>query len=66
MTEGTRTWQELCEAASQEPDPGQLMVLVAELMQALDERDHSPAQMHKAPSASLRIPFTKTRKIVIG
>jgi hypothetical protein len=42
MTEETRTWQELCKAASQEPDPGQLMVLVAELMQALDERDRFP------------------------
>jgi hypothetical protein len=41
MAAETRTWQELCEAASQESDPTQLMALVAELMQALDERDQS-------------------------
>jgi hypothetical protein len=39
MTAENRTWQELCEAASQESDPTQLMEIVAELMQALDERD---------------------------
>ncbi len=33
-----RTWQELCAAASKEPDPEQLMVLVSHLMKALDER----------------------------
>lgn len=41
MTGETRTWQELCEAASQESDPTQLMALIAKLMQALDERDQS-------------------------
>jgi hypothetical protein len=37
MTAENRTWQELCEAASKEPDPQQLMVLVAELVKALDQ-----------------------------
>jgi len=41
-----RTWQELCDAASKEPDPEQLMVLVSELMKALDNR--------KAPARGTR------------
>lgn len=38
MSAETRTWQELCEAASKEPDPQQLMRLISELMKALDNR----------------------------
>ncbi len=38
MSAENRTWQELCEAASKEPDSEQLMALVSELMKALDER----------------------------
>jgi hypothetical protein len=32
-------WRQLCEAASREHDPDQLMTLIAELMGALDERE---------------------------
>ena len=46
MTGEKRDWQELCEAASKEHDPAQLMSLISELMKALDERrtpaDHFP------------------------
>jgi hypothetical protein len=38
MTAENRDWQELCEAASKEPDSGRLMALVSELIEALDER----------------------------
>lgn len=37
MTAEDRTWQELCEAASQESDTEQLLTLVSELMKALDK-----------------------------
>ena len=39
MIAENRSWQELCEAASAETDPEQLMDIVSELMKALDERD---------------------------
>ena len=38
MTGESRNWHELCEAASKEPDSERLMVLVSELIEALDER----------------------------
>lgn len=38
MSAENRTWQELCEAASKEPDPEQLMTLISELIKALDHR----------------------------
>jgi hypothetical protein len=41
MTAENRTWQELCEAASNEPDPEKLMALISELMRVLDERDNA-------------------------
>lgn len=34
MTVEDRSWQELCEAASKEPESGQLMVLISQLMKA--------------------------------
>jgi len=39
MTAENRDWQELCEAASKEPDSERLMVLVSELILALDEHE---------------------------
>lgn len=36
-----RDWESLCEAASKEQDPNKLMVLISELMKALDERKKS-------------------------
>jgi hypothetical protein len=33
-----RDWKAICEAATKEQDPEKLMVLIAELMRALDER----------------------------
>ena len=42
MTADNKTWQELCEAASNESDPEKLMALISELMRALDERDNAP------------------------
>jgi hypothetical protein len=38
MTAENRNWQDLCEAASKEPDSERLMSLVSELIEALDER----------------------------
>ena len=38
MSAESRTWQELCEAASKEPDSEQLMTLISELIKALDNR----------------------------
>jgi hypothetical protein len=38
MTAENRDWQDLCEAASKEPDSKRLMNLVSELIKALDER----------------------------
>jgi hypothetical protein len=37
MTDDSRNWHELCEAASKEPDSERLMALVSELIEALDE-----------------------------
>ena len=37
MIAENRTWQELCEAASQESDSEQLLTLVSELVKALDK-----------------------------
>lgn len=50
MAAEDRTWQELCEAASKEPDSERLMALISELMKALDE-SKLPAR-HRA----LRVP----------
>ena len=38
MSVETRSWQELCEAVTNERDSEQLMRLVAKLLKALDER----------------------------
>lgn len=38
MSVENRSWQELCEAASKERDSEQLILLVSQLMRALDER----------------------------
>jgi hypothetical protein len=38
MIAENRSWQELCVAASQEPDPERLIAIISELMKALDER----------------------------
>ena len=42
MSAENPTWQELCEAASKEPDPEQLMTLISELIKALDKRKVPP------------------------
>jgi hypothetical protein len=55
MATEDRTWQELCEAASKEPDSEQLMVLISELMKALDERK-LPAT---APRRQGPVPFSQ-------
>jgi hypothetical protein len=39
----TRDWQELCEAASKEPDPKKLMSLITEIVKALDDRRRKTA-----------------------
>ena len=36
-----RDWRELCDAVRKEKDPQRLLELVAELVKALDERDHT-------------------------
>jgi hypothetical protein len=41
MSVETRSWQELCEAITNERDSEQLMWLVAKLVRALDERNVS-------------------------
>jgi hypothetical protein len=46
MTAENRDWQDLCEAASKEPDSERLMTLVSELIKALDE--------HKTPANGAR------------
>jgi hypothetical protein len=38
LTMENRSWKELCEAASKERDSKQLIVLVTELIKALDEQ----------------------------
>lgn len=40
--EEKRDWRELCEAVSKEQNSDELMVLVSELVKALDERKHPP------------------------
>lgn len=40
MTAENRDWQALCAAASKEPNSERLMVLVSELIEALDDRRH--------------------------
>ena len=34
-----KDWRKLCEAASKEEDPDKLMLLVSEIIKALDERN---------------------------
>jgi hypothetical protein len=41
MSVEKQEWQQLCEAASQEHDPEQLMTLISDLMKALDEGEAS-------------------------
>jgi hypothetical protein len=38
MDQPTREWQELCEAASKEPDPKKLMPLITEMVKMIDDR----------------------------
>lgn len=38
MAAENRNWQDLCEAASKEPDSERLIALVSELIEVLDER----------------------------
>jgi hypothetical protein len=46
-TEKRRDWRELCRAASIEQNPRQLMVLISELITALDEHeDSAPTDSH--------------------
>jgi len=41
MSVEKREWRQLCEAASREHDPDQLLALISELMEALEERETS-------------------------
>ena len=41
----TRDWQELCEAASKEPDPKKLMSLISEMVKMLDDRRRKTARV---------------------
>jgi len=41
----TKDWQELCEAASKEPDPKKLMSLITEIVKMLDDRRRKTARV---------------------
>jgi hypothetical protein len=49
MSVDTRSWQELCEAITNETDSRQLMWLTAKLLRALDERKGAVA--HTQPQS---------------
>ena len=55
MSVETRSWQELCEAVTNERDSEQLMRLVAKLLKALDERKviarHAEPEEPEEPAA---------------
>jgi hypothetical protein len=44
----TRDWQTLCEAASKEYDPEQLLALVSELVEVLEQGRPHPANLPRA------------------
>jgi hypothetical protein len=48
MDNPTRDWQELCEAASKEPDPKKLMSLITEIIKALEDRRRKTARVPNA------------------
>ena len=48
MDQPTRDWQELCEAASKEPDPKKLMSLIAEIITMLNDRRRKSARVPNA------------------
>lgn len=52
MTSENRDWQELCEAASKEPDSERLMTLIWELIDALDERKTTGVEAEGARAKS--------------
>ena len=41
VTNPPRDWRKLCEAASKEKDPDKLTLLVAEIIDVLEERDRN-------------------------
>ena len=47
----TRDWQELCEAASKEPDPKKLMSLLTEMVKMIDDRRRKGARVLNARNA---------------
>jgi hypothetical protein len=47
---GDRDWRSIAEKASKEMDPAKLMVLIAQLCSALDERKTMPQWQHHEPS----------------
>lgn len=42
MEKKVKTWMELCELATKEPDPNKLMALTSEIIRLLDERGKNP------------------------
>jgi hypothetical protein len=46
---GDRDWRSIAEKASKEMDPAKLMVLIAQLCSALDERKTMPQWQHDEP-----------------
>jgi hypothetical protein len=43
MDQGSdKNWQDLCQAAATEQDPKKLMMLVAEIIETLDDRNRRP------------------------
>lgn len=43
MDQGSdKNWQDLCQAAATEQDPKKLMILVAEIIETLDDRNKRP------------------------
>ena len=50
----TRDWQELCEAASKEPDPKKLMSLLTEIVKMADERRRESTRVLNAQDFEAR------------
>ncbi len=46
---GERDWRSIAEKASKETDPEKLMILIAQLCSALDERKARPQSQHDEP-----------------
>ena len=50
----TRDWQELCEAASKEPNPKKLMSLLTEIVKMADERRRKSTRVLNAQDFEAR------------